>query len=233
MLCVGEFYPTKINAEVFKRFLTNVIFQYCNLHIMKAGIIILIFFLPSSAVFSQTDLLVLKQRNQTIQTWIPGSFIDFQFSSHQWIQGIIKSVKNDSILIEQVILERVPNQFGFLSIDTAKLGLMKLHVSEIYGIPKRTYSSGIINNGVLFQMGGGAYIFLNIFNSLLHNDAVFGKENLTGLSIAAGFFLLGKMLAATHKTYVVLGKKYTMSTIHLGNSQLNRVTDELNKKVIM
>ena len=182
---------------------------------MKAGLIFLIFFLPVVVCYSQTDLLVLKQRNQTIQTWIPGSFIDFQFSSHQWIQGIIKSVKNDSILIEQVILERIPNQFGFLSIDTAKLGLMKLHVSEIYGMPKRNYSSGIINNGVLFQMGGGAYIFLNIFNSLLHKDAIFGKENITGLSIAAGFFLLGKVLAATHKTYVVLGKKYTMSTIHL------------------
>jgi hypothetical protein len=210
----------------------QAIFGQCNLQKMKARVFYLIFFFQTSAVFSQTDLLVLKQRNQTIQTWIPGSFIDFQFSSHQWIKGIIKSVKNDSILIEQVLVERIPNQFGFLSIDTAKLGLMKLHVREIYGMPKRNYSSGIISNGVLFQMGGGAYIFLNIFNSLIHNDAVFGKENVVGLSMAAGFFLLGKMLAATHKTYVVLGKKYTMSTIHLGNNQPNEVSGESIKRGI-
>ena len=214
----------------FRRFQTYAIFQNSNLQLMSMRAIFIVLFFPVSTVFSQTDLLVLKQRNQTIQTWIPGSYIDFQFSSRQWIQGIVKSVKNDSILIEQIMLEKVPNQFGFLSIDTAKLGLMKFHVSEIYGLPKRNFSSGIISNGALFQLGGGAYIFLNIFNSLIRKDAVFGKENITGLSIAGGFFLIGKILAAAHKTYVVIGKKYTMSTIHLGNNLPNSVSNDINKR---
>lgn len=187
------------------------------LQVMKPTLTLLFVLFHMGMVFSQTDLLVLKQRNQTIETWIPGSFINFQFSSRQWIQGIIKTVRNDSILMEQIILERVPNQFGFLSIDTAKMGLMKFHVKEIYGMPKRDFGSSIFTNGALFQLGSAAYIFLNIFNSLIHNETVFSSQNLQRIGIAGGFFLIGTLLASTHKTYVVLGKKYTMKTIHMGN----------------
>ncbi len=182
---------------------------------MKKLLTPILFIFISQIAFSQSDLLVLKQRNQIIQTWVPGSFIDFQFSSKQWIQGIIKTVRNDSILMEIIILHQVPTQLGFLKIDTARMGPLKLHVKEIYGMPKRQFSSGIISNGALFQLGSGAYIFLNVFNSLIHKEPVFSAKNSTGLGIAAGIFVLGKILASTHKTYITLGGKYKMETIHI------------------
>ena len=156
----------------------------------------------------------MKQKNQVIQTWIPGSVINFQFSNKQWIEGIIKTVRNDSILMEQIVVRTVPDAFGFPKIDTAKLGLLKLHVSEIYGMPKRNFGGGIFSNGILFQLGSGAYIFLNIFNSLIYNEQVFSSVNLTRLGIAGGVFIVGSLLRASHKTYIVMGKKYTMATIH-------------------
>lgn len=182
---------------------------------MKQLFTLILFTIISLTSFSQSDLLVLKQKKQIIQTWVPGSIIDFQFSSKQWIQGIIKTIRNDSILMEQIILRQVPTQLGFLKIDTARMGLMKLHVKEIYGMPKRQFSSGIISNGALFQLGSGAYIFLNIFNSLIHNEPVFGSKNLTGIGIAASVFVVGKILQSAHKTYITLGGKYTMETIHI------------------
>ncbi len=163
--------------------------------------------------FSQSDLLVLKQRNQTIQTWVPGSLINFQFSSKQWIQGIIKTIRNDSIIMEQIVIRQVPNQFGFPTIDTAKMGIMKLHVNEIYGIPKRGSGGDIFTNGTLLQLGSGAYIFLNLINSLIRNEQVFSSVNLTRIGIAGGVFALGSVLQVSHKTYIQLGKKYTMQTI--------------------
>ena len=94
---------------------------------------------------------------------------------------------------------------------------MKFHVKEIYGMPKRDFGSSMFSNGSLFQLGSAAYILLNIFNSVIHNEAVFSATNLQNLGIAGGVFLIGTLLASTHKTYVVLGKKYTMKTIHTGN----------------
>jgi hypothetical protein len=169
--------------------------------------------------YSQSDLLVLKQRNRTIQTWVPGSVINFQFSSKQWIQGVIKNIRNDSILMEQIDIRQVPNSFGFPTIDTAKLGLMKLHVNEIYGMPKRNFGSSIFTNGILLQLGSGAFIFLNIFNSLIRNEQVFSSLNVSRLGVAGGVFVVGSLLRASHKTYITLGGKYRMQTIHLANTK--------------
>jgi hypothetical protein len=173
----------------------------------------LLAFLITGYSYSQSDILVLKQRSRTIQTWIPGSIIDFQFSSRQWIQGIIKTIRNDSIIMEQIVIRQIPNQFGFPTIDTAKLGIMKLHVKEIYGMPKKDYA-GIITNGALFKLGSGAYIFLNIVNSLIKSDPLFSAVNAKRLGIAGGVFLLGTVLGLSHQNYIVLGKRYTMQTIH-------------------
>jgi hypothetical protein len=178
----------------------------------------LVFIFFHFGAFTQSDLLVLKQRNQTIQSWVSGSLINFQFSNKQWIQGIVKNVKQDTILLDQINIRQVPNQFGFPTIDTFKMGLMKLHVNEIYGMPKRNFSSGIIANGTLFQLGSGAYMFLNIFNSLTQNDQVFSSVNITRLGIAGGVFLIGTLLHSSHKTYITLGKKYTIETIAIGAS---------------
>jgi hypothetical protein len=111
----------------------------------------------------------------------------------------------------------VGNQFGFASTDTAHFGLLKLHVNEIYGMPKRK-SGNIISSGALFQLGGGAYILLNVTNSLIKGEAIFGAQNLTGLGIAGGFFILGKILQSTHKTYLKMGSRYKMITIQLGTN---------------
>lgn len=172
----------------------------------------------SVCVSAQNDLLLLKQKNQTIQTWLPGAYILFQFSSKQWIEGIIKSIKNDSLLIDQIQVRQVANQFGFPTLDTAHFGFLKLAITEIYGLPKRSNKTNLINNGTLFQMGSGAYIFLNMANSLIKNDPVFGSDNLPGLGIASGFFVLGKILQASHKTFIEMGGKYTMTTIKMGNT---------------
>lgn len=167
----------------------------------------------ATQLFSQSDLLVLKQRNQIIQTWIPGSILHFQYSSKQWIQGIVKQVKNDSVTIDQIAVIQVANQFGFPTIDTAHMGLMRFHVSEIYGMPKRDYA-GIITNGSLFQLGSAAYILLNLVNSVIQKEQLFSPLNATRLGIAAGVFAVGSVLSASHKTYIRLGKKYKIVSIH-------------------
>jgi hypothetical protein len=163
--------------------------------------------------YAQHDLLLLKKNSQTIQTWSTGSYILFQFSSKQWIEGIIKSVKNDSLIVDQIQVRQVPNQFGFFSSDTVHFGLLKLHVHEIYGMPKRNAGGNIISNGTLFQFGSAAFASLNIINSLIKGEAVFGPDNLPALGIAAGVFILGKILQVSHQPYLKMGSKYRMTTI--------------------
>lgn len=116
--------------------------------------------------------------------------------------------------MEQINIIQVPNQFGFPAIDTAKLGIMKFHVNEIYGMPKKDYA-GIFTNGALLKLGSGAFILLNLVNSLIHNEALFNSGNVTRLSIAGAVYLAGTILGLSHKTYIVLGKKYKMEVINV------------------
>ena len=141
-----------------------------------------------------------------------GSVITFQFSSKQWIQGIIKKIRNDSLLIDQIVITMVPNQFGFPSVDTGHLGLIRLHVNEIYGMPKKDYA-GIFTNGALLKIGSGAYIFLNVANTIIKNDKLFSPQNAGRLGIAGGAYALGTVMGLSHKEYIKTGKKYRMAII--------------------
>ena len=167
----------------------------------------------SVGLAAQKDLLLLKHKSKSVQTWTRGRYILFQFSSKQWIEGIIKSIKNDSLLIDQIQVRQVGNQFGFPTLDTVHFGLLKLHINEVYGLPQKSFHTNLLNNGTLFVMGSTAYVFLNIVNSLVKNEAIVGSDNLPKLGIAVGGFMLGKLLQSTHKDIIQIGPKYTLSTI--------------------
>jgi len=167
----------------------------------------------SFGVSAQKDLLLLRHKTKSVQTWTTGSYILFQFSSKQWIEGIIKSIKNDSLLIDQIQVRQVGNQFGYPTLDTVHFGLLKLHINEVYALPQKSFHTNMLNNGTLFIMGSTAYVFLNIVNSLVKNDAILGSDNLPKIGIAVGGFILGKVLQSTHKNIIQIGPKYTLSTI--------------------
>ena len=162
----------------------------------------------------QSDVLVLKRRDQIVQTWIRGSFIGFQFFNKQWIQGRIRELREDSVLLDVMVINQMPGKYGTIVTDTGRVGLLRMHVKEIYALPKRNSGTGIISNGALFKLGGGGYIFLNIFNSLIKNEQVFSARNVTGLGIAGAVLATGFILSATHKDYIRLGKKYHVALLH-------------------
>jgi hypothetical protein len=183
---------------------------------MKKLLIALLLLCSTLHSFSQNDMLVLQKRDRTIQTWIRGSVINFQFSSKQWLQGIIKIIKHDSLTIELIRLDHTPNMLGTFSLDTAKLGLIKFAVKEIYGMPNKSANGNFFTNGALFMLGSSAYIALNLFNTLIHKEALFASPNGARLGIAAGVFGAGLLLSSSQQDYVVIGKKYTMKTIPIG-----------------
>ncbi len=165
---------------------------------------------------AQTDLLVLKKKEITLQSWSSGSYIIFRFSNRQWIEGFVRKVQNDSVWLNQVQINRVFNNWGFYSFDTTQLGVMKFHVNEISAVPRKDFSNNIITNGKLFQLGSMAFIFLNVFNSAIHQEPVFASDNLPRLGVASAVFLLGTILAGSHNMYWEMGKRYQFKTLQLG-----------------
>lgn len=182
---------------------------------MRKRLLVLVFIALSLPAISQSNLLVLKKKNRVVQTWIKGSVINFQFSSMQWIQGYIRGLTRDSISVEMFSVRRYVNQWGVFAIDSGKMGVLKLHVKEVYAVPQRRFARSIFEEGGLYQLGSGAYVLLNIANSLIKNDQVFSARNLTGMGIAAGVFAFGTFLSSMQKEKLVLGKKYTLEILDM------------------
>lgn len=157
------------------------------------------------------NTLVLKEKGRTIQSWIEKDCITFRFSNTQWIDGKIKSVLKDSLLINMYRAQQSPTVFGGFRVDTTWLGFLKISVNEISGMPQSQYRSGLFTNGALFRQGSGAYIFLNITNSLLKGMPLLDAANSTRLLVAAGFYGIGTLQKQKHKAYLPIGKKYTMA----------------------
>lgn len=163
--------------------------------------------------YAQTNILVFKEKNRNVKSWVHDNFIHFQYITTQWMDGKIKKITSDSIYINTFALRQIPNQFGFPTIDTSWFGLMGIHVSEIIGMPGNRYRSGIIGNGTLFQIGGSSYILVNILNSIIKSDNIFRSANITSIGIAAGIILIGKLQSLKYRPYIRIRKKYSMQII--------------------
>lgn len=155
--------------------------------------------------------LVLKEKGRTIQSWIEKDCITFRFSNTQWIDGKIKTILKDSLLINMFRAQQAPTMFGGFTVDTTWLGYLKISINEISGLPQSKYKSGLFTNGALFRLGSSAFIFLNLSNSLLKGLPVFDAANTTRLLIAGGFYGLGTIQKQKHKGYLPIGKKYSVA----------------------
>ena len=190
------------------------IFQGMKLFLLSTLLIL------SFVSFSQTsDFMVLKKKDRTIQTFFPGSHINFQLDNGQWLEGPIIKIIRDSIFIEQQKEQGYLTIWGTPAYQLLNLGVLKFHVNEIVALPYKEKHVSIIDNGILFQVAGATYITLNIANSIIQKDPFFAAQNLTNIGIAAGVLLFGKILQWSHPTQITIGKKYQLQIIHLTDNK--------------
>jgi hypothetical protein len=168
--------------------------------------------LTNSILHAQVgNTLVLKEKGRTIQSWIEKDCITFRFSNTQWIEGKIKTILKDSLLINMYRAQQTPTVFGGFRVDTTWLGFLKISINEISGMPQSQYKSGLFSNGALFRLGSGAYMFLKIANSLIKGLPLLDAANTTRLLVAASFYGIGTLQKQKHKAYLPIGKKYTIA----------------------
>ena len=175
------------------------------------GIFAAVFLIVTTSNAQVGNTLVLKEKGRTIQSWIEKDCITFRFSNTQWIEGRIKTILKDSLLINMYRAQQSPTAFGGFRVDTTWLGFLKISINEISGLPQSRYKSGMFTNGILFKMASGAYLFLNIANSLIKGYPLLDAANTTRLLVAGGFYGIGTLQKQKHKAYLPIGKKYTVA----------------------
>jgi hypothetical protein len=173
--------------------------------------LITVFFITSS--FAQSDFIQLKKKDKVLKTWFKDNYIYLELKNGQWINAVIYKIQDDSLYLRPYVVQTYINRIGLNFLDTTFYGLMAIHTDYIKAFPKESESFSYVKNGMIFNIAGGAFLLLNVINTLSDNEPVFGSDNIPKLCIGAGLLAIGVTLSLTHKSTYVIGKKYHLEYV--------------------
>ncbi len=138
---------------------------------------------------------VRKKNGRSVKNFYAGSEMHLQSFDGSYLNGPVKAVRNDSVLLTIYDIRRVPTIWGSIIKDTITSYIAGVHYKEIkrIHIGKR---QGFFQRatGPVLMIGGAGYIALNVANGTIFNLSVKNKTNLRRLGIAAGAFGVGYLL---------------------------------------
>jgi hypothetical protein len=170
--------------------------------------------LANIVVAQSGNVLFLKDRGVTIKAFTKDNYIEFEFSNRQWIKGQIQWVKNDSIQVKQYALQTVMTAYGTYGQDTLRLGSLTLHINEIraFAKDKNRYQS-VFANGSFLKFGGVLYSGLNITNSIINKEAVFGSKNIPSIAGGVVAYFIGRWMSKKNPPYRPIGKRFSVEIL--------------------
>jgi hypothetical protein len=177
---------------------------YCLFLLVKANLV----------VGQSGNVLVLKDRGATIKSFTKDNYIEFEFSNRQWITGQIQWIKKDSIQVKQYALQTMMTAYGTYGQDTLRLGVLTLHMNEIraFAKDKGQYQS-VFTNGAFLSFGGVLYSGLNVVNSVINKEAVFGTKNIPSIAGGLGAYFIGRWMAKKNPPYRPIGKRFSVEIL--------------------
>lgn len=165
---------------------------------MKSCLLIILLLSFTQHTFSQqSDFIVLKKRNnRTVRTYYEGAFLSAVTWNGFEVNGYIKFIRNDSIILVQEEKRLVSTGFG-VELDTV-YHTIGLDYREI----RRWHYAGDYHWGnkrgfvqlylpKMMMIGGAGYMLLELINTAYRNDRLTDSKKLTALGIAAGVALAG------------------------------------------
>ena len=160
------------------------------------------------------NVLILKDRGVSIKSFTKDNYIEFEFSNRQWITGQIQWVKNDSIQVKQYALQTMMTAYGTYGQDTLRLGSLTLHINEIraFAKDKNRYQS-VFANGSFLKFGGVLYSGLNITNSIINKEAVFGSKNIPSIAGGVVAYFIGRWMSKKNPPYRPIGKRFSVEIL--------------------
>lgn len=142
---------------------------------------------------AQTNLLVLEKNGSNVKTFSAGMDITMETIYHQWFDGIITIIRNDSVYI---------NGFPF-------------HYKEIATIKRERKKLNYEADGVILMAAGAGVLLLGAVNGWYRGDNAGSWYTATSYITAGALIIGGYLLLKARYKYYHLGKKYTLKYLEL------------------
>lgn len=180
---------------------------------------VIIFAICTCTLHAQADMLVLKKKNKTIQRFYTGSPVSVRLADGFWLNGIIRKMKEDTLVIQPMVERIGVTYFGSNVVDTTYMNNISVAVNQITGVPRENESFVYIRDGTLLQIGGAGYTALNVINTATQNEKLFDETNTKRLIGGVSAFAVGTAMKLMYKKYLPLGKKYSLRVLLLSPSK--------------
>lgn len=191
---------------------------------MKQTILFILLLAITKVTLSQTsDFIVLKKRNnRTIKTYYPGAFISAHTYNGFAVNGFIKEIRNDSLIVLQQETRLVGTNFGS-TVDTVSYTIgvdyheIKTfhHTGDYSWGRKRGFAE--ITLPKLMKIGGIGFIVLELVNSTYRKESLSENNKVAPLAIAAGVAATGFAITYFQNKSDKAGGKYKV--VYVKNSK--------------
>lgn len=191
---------------------------------MKQTILFILLLAITEVTLSQTsDFIVLKKRNnRTLKTYYPGAFISAHTYNGFFVNGFIKQIRNDSLIILQEETRLVAAEFGSV-VDTVSytIGLDYHEIKTFHYTGNYTWGRkrgfAQITLPKLMKIGGIGYIILELVNSTYRKESLSENNKVVPLAIAAGVAATGFAITYFQNKIDKAGGKYKV--VYVKNSK--------------
>jgi hypothetical protein len=175
---------------------------------------ILLVSITEASLSQSSDFIVLKKHNnRTLKTYYPGAFISATTYNDFSINGFIKEIRNDSVIILQQQRQLVGTEFG-TSVDTVSYTISvdyheirTFHYTSQYTWGRKR---GFVEVTVprLMKYGGIGFLVLELFNTAYRKESITADNKMVSLGIAAGVAATGFAITYFQNKADKAGGKY-------------------------
>ncbi len=161
-----------------------------------------------------SDILILRKKGRTFQTYFPGSQVSFYTTSKPYYNNYVTAINHDSVFLVQYDIRQIPTTVGVYILDTVGRYNFSINYKEIVGFGKdrnKKFSwagsgGALIGGGlVITVIGLGTWLFTKPGTQYYASPYLVG-----GAALLAG---IGYLLARSNSKGIRLGKKYTLEYV--------------------
>jgi hypothetical protein len=185
-------------------------------------LLILLGSITETALSQTSDFIVLKKRNnRTLKTYYPGAFISAQTYSGFSINGFVKDIRHDSVIILQQQRQLVPTDFGS-TLDTVSytIGIDYRDIKSFHYTSQYTWGRkrGFLEVTIpkLMKVGGIGFLLLELVNTGYRKESITANNKIVPLGIAAGVAATGFAISYFQNRSDKAGGKYKV--VYVKNS---------------
>ena len=180
---------------------------------MNRFLFIFLFFSYSS-VAQSTDFILLQKRNRTIATYYAGNHITFTTTTGASIDADITQIKNDTIYLQQYIVQQVPTTLGVYILDTMGSYRYQYLYNQIKSITTTNRNFDFSASGASLLGGGAILMIANGVVYLADRNSFSPVLLAAGAGLAAAGYLISK---GSSGNGMVIGKKYKLVYVDASN----------------